>query len=174
MVQVDRLARVTWLYHFTDSRNIPSIRELGGLWSTAKLREMGVKFYPGGNQHSLDADRMFGMDQFVHLCFSMQHPLAYLAGQDGRIEKLQWIYIDDAAGIFELEGARYCPDVANKSGAEHYPIDVARESFDVEALSWIDFRIGNNHARKQAVEKCEILVPDHVPLKFFEERLPRG
>lgn len=174
MVKVDRLARVTWLYHFTDSRNIPSIRELGGLWSTAKLREMRIKFYPGGNQHSLDADRMFGMDRFVHLCFSIQHPLAHLASNDGRIEKLQWIYIDDAQGIFELEGARYCPDVANKSGAEHYPIEIARDAFDVEALSWIDFRVGNNQTRKQAVEKCEILVPDHVPLKFFEERLPRG
>jgi hypothetical protein len=121
IVKVDQLARVTWLYHFTDSRNIPSIWELGGLWSTAKLREMGVEFHPGGNQHSLDADRMFGMDEFVHLCFRMQHPLAYLASQDGRVAKLQWIYIDDAQGIFELEGARYCPEVANKSGVDHYP-----------------------------------------------------
>ncbi|MGP0076217.1 MAG: DarT ssDNA thymidine ADP-ribosyltransferase family protein [Bryobacteraceae bacterium] len=174
MVKVDRLARVTWLYHFTDSRNVPLIRELGGLWSTAKLREMGVRFYPGGNQHSLDADRMFGVDQFVHLCVSMEHPLAYLAKNDGRIEKLQWIYIDDAQGIFELEGARYCPEVANKSGVSHYPIEVARESFDVEALSYLDWKVGNNYARRQAVEKCEILVPDHVPLKFFEERLPHG
>lgn len=174
MPKVDKLARVTWLYHFTDSRNVRSIRELGGLWSTAKLREMGVDFHPGGNQHSLDADKMFGMDEYVHLCFSMQHPLAYLASHDGRIEKLQWIYIDDAQGIFELEGARYCPGVANKSGVEHYPIEYARENFDVEAMSYIDFRVGNNHERKQAMEKCEILVPDHVPLEFFKERLPRG
>lgn len=174
MPKVDKLAGVMWLYHFTDSRNIPSIRELGGLWSTAKLREMGVEFHPGGNQHSLDADKMVGMDEFVHLCFSMQHPLAYLASHVGRIAKLQWIYIDDASGIFELEGARYCPDVANKSGVDHYPIKYARENFDAKAMSYIDFRVGNNHARKQAMEKCEILVPDHLPLKFFEERLPRG
>ena len=159
MPEVDKLASVTWLYHFTDSRNIPSIRELGGLWSTAKLREMGVNFHPGGNQHSLDADKMFGMDEYVHLCFSMQHPLAYLSSQDGRIAKLQWIYIDDAEGIFEIEGVRYCAEVSNKSGVNHYSIDYARENFDVEAMSYIDFRVGNNHARKQAMEKCEILVP---------------
>ena len=86
-----------------------------------------MEFHPGGNQQSLDADKMFGMDEYVHLCFSMQHPLAYLASKDGRIGWLQWIYIDDAKGIFELDGARYCPEVANKSGVEHYPIGYARE-----------------------------------------------
>jgi hypothetical protein len=30
---------VTTLYHFTDRRNLPGIRELGGLFSFAKLKE---------------------------------------------------------------------------------------------------------------------------------------
>jgi hypothetical protein len=144
MPKVDKLASVRWLYHFTDSRNIPLIRKLGGLWSTAKLREIGVNFYPGGNQHSLDADRMFGMDKYVHLCFSMRHPLAYLSNQDGRIEKLQWIFIEDVKEIFQIEGTRYCQEVSNKSGADHHSLDYARENFDAEAMSFIDFKVGNN------------------------------
>jgi hypothetical protein len=87
----DCLHRTSWLYHFTDARNIPLIWELDGLWSTAKLREMGVDFHAGGNQHSLNADQMFGMDQYVHLCFTKEHPMAHIAKNDGRIEKLQWI-----------------------------------------------------------------------------------
>ena len=31
------------LYHFTDVRNLPLIREYGGLWSLEKLEEMGVE-----------------------------------------------------------------------------------------------------------------------------------
>src|SRR5665213_1438506 len=118
MAAVDLLSRVSWLYHFTDSRNIASIRELDGLWSTAKLREMGIEFHPGGNQHSLDADTMFGMDRYVHLCFTSEHPMAFIAKNDGRIEKLQWIYIDDPKSIFEIEGVMYCPEVANISGVQ--------------------------------------------------------
>jgi hypothetical protein len=36
-IEVDCLRRTTWLYHFTDHRNIPLIWELGGLWSTASV-----------------------------------------------------------------------------------------------------------------------------------------
>jgi ssDNA thymidine ADP-ribosyltransferase, DarT len=175
MMQRDALRRVRWLYHFTDSRNIPAIWELGGLWSTAKLREMGVEFYPGGNEHSLSADRMFGMDQYVHLCFTTEHPMAYICQQDGRIEKLQWIYIDDPAGLFQIDGVQYCAEVANKSGAQLCSIEEARELFDDVALyDYLDWNVGDHYARRVAAEKCEILIPDHLPLKYFEERLPKG
>jgi len=170
----DKLRRTTWLYHFTDARNIPLIWELDGLWSTAKLREMGVDFHPGGNQHSLDADTMFGMDQYVHLCFTMEHPMAHIAKNDGRVQKLQWIYLDDPASVFEIEGVQYCAEVSNKSGAELCSIEHAREHFDDVALyDYLDWGVGDNYARRQAVEKCEILVPDHLPLEYFKERLPK-
>lgn len=174
MANKDRLQRVGSLFHFTDSRNLQSIVELGGLWSTAKLREMGIELHPGGNQHSLDADEMFGMDQYVHLCFSKQHPMAYLAANDGRIEKLEWLRIDDPAPVFEIEGAHYCSEVSNKSGANLCSIVDARASFDDVALyDYLDWRVGDNYARRQAVERCEILVPDHLPLKYFEKYLPK-
>jgi hypothetical protein len=54
-----------------------SIRKFGGPWSTAKLREMGITFYRGGHQLSLDADTRLGMDQYVHLCFTSELPMAY-------------------------------------------------------------------------------------------------
>ncbi len=170
----DHLRRTNRLYHFTDARNIPSIWDLGGLWSTAKLREMCVEFHPGGNQQSLEADEMFGMDQYVHLCFTKEHPMAHIARNDGRIEKLQWIYIDDPAAVFEIEGVRYCAEVSNKSGAELCSIEYAREHFDDVALyDYLDWQVGDHYARRQAVERCEILVPYHLPLKYFEERLPK-
>ena len=174
MEKTDRLRRTRWLYHFTDLRNLPSIRKLSGLWSTAKLREMGVDFHGGGNQHSLDADKMFGMDKYVHLCFTTKHPMAYLATHDGRIEKLQWLYLEDPKEVFEIDGVQYCPEVSNKSGVTLYSIEHARETFDDTALyDFHDWREGDNYARRVAVEKCEILVPDHLPLKHFAKWLPK-
>jgi hypothetical protein len=117
---------------------------------------------------------MFGMDQYLHLCFTKNHPMAHIAKKDGRIEKLQWIYIDDPPAVFEIEGAKYCDEVSNKSGVEPLSIEHAREHFDYVALyDYLDWDVGDNYARRQAVEKCEILVPDHLPLEYFKERLPK-
>jgi len=171
---IDRLSRVHWLYHFTDASNLASIREHGGLWSTVKLIEKGIKFRSGGNQISLDADKAFGMDKFVHLSFTNNHPMAYLASHDGRIEKLQWLYIENPFDVFELPGVLYCPEVSNKSGATLYDIGHARQTFDYEAIGYLNWKEGSNYARRVAVEKCEILVPDHLPLKYFEKWLPKS
>ncbi len=77
---------VTSFYHFTDQKNAASIRERGGLYSLAALREMGIEIpAPGGNDWSHDADAMKGLDQYVHLCFRPNHPMEYVARQDGRI-----------------------------------------------------------------------------------------
>jgi hypothetical protein len=172
----DPLSRIRRLYHFTDRRNLPSIRELGGLYSTAKLRKMGIgEFYPGGNEHSLEADNMFGMDEYVHLCFKANHPMEYLAKQDGRIQKTLWLCIDDAASVLKIDGVLYCPGVSNKSGMETYTVEEAREKIDYVALyEFLDWNIEENYERRLAAEKCEILVPDHLPLRFFEEYLPNG
>jgi len=89
------------------------------------------------------------------------------------IEKLQWIYLDDVPSVFAIDGVRYCAGVANKSGAEHLPIECARDNFDDEAFyDYLDDSLANKE-RWQAAMKCEILVPDHLPLKYFKERFPK-
>src|SRR5229473_2080016 len=105
------LDQIKWLFHFTDSRNLPSIRKLG-LYSKAKLDEMGLKdFYPGGNKWSLDADKMSGMDKYVHLCFKGKHPMEYLARQEKRIEKTAFIFV--SREVLQLAGVVYSPEVSN-------------------------------------------------------------
>ncbi len=174
MALPDPLSLVKWLYHFTDTRNLPLIREMGGLYSTAKLREMGVEsFYPGGNQWSLDADEMSGMDQYVHLCLRPNHPMEHIAKQEGRIEKSVFLPVDGA--VLRLKAVRYSPGVSNKSGIEICGIQEARDQIDYEVLytrmPWSDSEV---QARLQAAEKCEILVPDHVPMKYLERYFPNG
>jgi hypothetical protein len=73
----DSLRCVPGLYHFTDIRNLPLIRELKGILCTAKLREEGHEFFAGGNDWSLKQDRRFGMDEYVHLCWATGHPMEW-------------------------------------------------------------------------------------------------
>jgi len=71
----DPLLRIPHLYHFTDMINMPKIKELDGLYSTAKMRKMGENFCSGGDQDSLSLDTRIGMDQYIHVCWAGGHPM---------------------------------------------------------------------------------------------------
>lgn len=89
-------------FHFTDTRNLPSIRQ-HGLLSMRKLREKEILVAPGGNDWSLTADRHSGMDRYVHLCFFREHPMEWLATQDGRINDSRFLKIKP--GVLQTPGA---------------------------------------------------------------------
>ena len=59
---IDPLLKIKRMYHFTDRRNLPKIKELNGIMSTRKLKALKHEFFPGGNQWSLDQDVTTGMD----------------------------------------------------------------------------------------------------------------
>jgi hypothetical protein len=99
----------------------------------------------------------------------------YLAKKDGRIQKTQWIYIDDPSAIFKIDGVLFCPGVSNKSGMKTYTMAEAAGKIDAVALyDYLDWKVAANQARRSAAEKCEILVPDHLPLKYFKKQFPDG
>ncbi len=169
------LAQIDGLYHFTDTRNLALISRLGGLYSRFALQEMGVlgDISCGGNELSASADARFGMDRYVHLCFRRKHPMEYLAKNDGRIIESKFLPISPA--VLEFDGVLFSPDVSNKGGVQPVPIQEAIDRIDFEVLygqtNWANPDIS---ARLRAAEKCEILVPDHVPRAFIATQLPNG
>lgn len=139
----------------------------------ATLRELGIEVpAPGGNQWSHDADSMFGMDDFVHLCFRATHPMEYVARQEGRI--VDSIFLQVHADVLYFDGVRFTPDVSNKSGVPTYSIEEAKDVIDYEVLytrtNWSDPAIQD---RLQRAEKAEILVPQPIPLELIRN-LPNG
>jgi hypothetical protein len=44
----------------------------------------------------------------------------------------------------------------------------------VALYDYLDWNVGDNYTRRVAAEKAEILVPDHLPLKYFKKLLPDG
>ena len=154
-----------YFFHFTDTRNIPSIRE-NGLISMRNLREGNIIIAPGGNDWSLEADRRSGMDAFVHLCFFDEHPMEYLATKDGRI--LQSKFLRILPDVLLSEGVLITDMVANRADALPKPAEEMIEKLDLKVIytrtDWKDPKI---QTRLKAAKRCEILIPKFVPTKFI-------
>jgi hypothetical protein len=153
--------RAVW--HFTDRENIASIEREGGILSLAELERRGIELpVYGGNEWSQKADRQRGLDQFVHLTFIREHPMQYLAVQEGRFKEPIWIRIDSA--VLLEAGVRYCAGVSNRSGSEILGQDeaISRIDFD-ELFTYTDWNNPAVKERRKAAVKSEILVPTIVP-----------
>ncbi len=86
------------LYHFTDERNIKSIKEKG-LLSGAKLyakfnMEFDKDFFPASTRESRRWDKFNDLNNYVRLSGHMKHPMAKMALDEKRIEKIAWIQLD--------------------------------------------------------------------------------
>lgn len=154
------------LFHFTDVRNLPSIGQ-HGLLSLRELRRRGfVIEAPGGNQWSHDADTRLQLDRYVHLCFFDQHPMEYRAREDGRIGDS--VFLRVLPQVLEQGGVLFCDDVSNKAGAIVRPLEEIDDHLDHEVIySRTDWKRPEIRERLNAARKCEILIPDHVPVALL-------
>jgi hypothetical protein len=173
-----KLLRRLRLYHFTDARNVASIREHGGVFSAEQCEELGIKVVaPGGDENSQGSDRENGMDAYVHLCLRSEHPMEYRARTDGRIEKS--VFIPISSEVLEIDGVRFVPGMSNKKGIETYALEEAirdghLEDRDLDALyQWIHWGLNPDvYDRRVRAEKFEIIVPDFIPIDLL--KLPNG
>lgn len=176
MAGIDDLAHIKRLYHFTDARNLPLIKEHGGILSSRLLREMEIEFQIGGNQWSIDQDLRTGMDAYVHLCWDLGHPMAYNITQRGGGPKVVYLKIDRS--ILERDGVMFSRDVANSKNAR--PLVTVHEACEAGMIDYdaINNKIGSrlikeNYDRRVAAELSEILVPDLVEIDLIID-FPNG
>lgn len=157
-----------FFYHFTDTRNLPSIKA-NGLLSMRKMQEIGIGVpAPGGNSWSFEADRMFGMDAYVHLCLMDNHPMEFLARQQGRIQETVFLQIKPE--IIQQPNVMITTNVSNQRGVVPQAVHAAdfSNAFDLEVIhTRTDWSQPEIKARRNAARRCEILVPDVVPLGFI-------
>jgi len=157
--------RIPRLYHFTDRRNLPSIRKHGGLLCWAELIKRKIKVpAPGGNDWSHEEDERRGLDRYVHLCFRENHPMEYKARQQERITES--IFLQISPTVLELPGVRFSADVANKKGVESVPIGEAEKHIDFDILySYV--KDDSWKQRLARAEKYEVLVPELIALNLI-------
>lgn len=172
MSNVEKLAEIMngkklSFYHFTDTRNIPSIRR-HGLLSMSALRNTGHIVSPGGNDWSLDADKRSGMDTYIHLCFFREHPMEYLARKEGRMVDSKFLKI--VPSVIELPGVMITDRVANRADAWPQPAEDMVSKLDLEVIyTRTDWKSPKIQERLKAARLCEILVPGSVSLEFIRE-----
>jgi len=174
MAAPDPLLRIPHLYHFTDLVNMPRIRELDGLYSTAKLRETGQEFCAGGDEDSLSLDKRCGMDEYVHLCFATRHPMAGRIKERKPDANLFYLRIDRA--VLYTPGVKFATGVVYANETEIVTLEeaVERNLIDFHYLyDWTDWRDPAEQARRRQAELSEILVPDYIPLTYIRN-LPNG
>lgn len=155
---------VNGLWHFTDKSNLNLIELHGGLLSWRESQRRGVVVpSPGGNDWSHDADRLNGVSDYVHLAFLADHPMQFIATQDGRIKEPIWLKID--LSVLLEQGVRYSCDVSNKAGVPMLSPEEAKEQIDFEVLfTRTDWKDPEIQARRRAALKSEVLVPKLIPL----------
>lgn len=153
-----------YLYHFTDGRNLASIRT-HGLLSSATSAQLKIRVAaPGGDEISLASARKAGIDGYVSLAMTDSHPMSYVAERSGRIKDVKYLRIEPAA--LRTAGVKGCLVAANTNGAEILDLEEALARMDLEVLySYTDWKDPAVKKRRQVVRKYEILVPDRVLLR---------
>lgn len=155
-----------YLYHFTDKSNFPSIGTKGLVSKTQMKVEGWWPDATGGNQLSWSLDELRGIDQYVSLCMTKNHPMKYLAQRDGRLPEPRYLAIEPKA--LALPDVRIAFGVANSNGVEILPIADAIPKLDTEILyARTDWTSAEVQQRLAAAEKFEVLVPGRVPRELI-------
>jgi hypothetical protein len=153
------------LWHFTDYRNVPSIKALG-LLRTAELRRRGIVTVTGGDDTSLSIDTHKGFDEYVRLGFLKGHPMAHVALQEGRIEQVRHVRVSPT--VMLADGVLISDKVATANDAVIKPCNEMVETLDFEVMyKRTDWRIPAIQARRRAAEKMEILIPLDIALEHI-------
>lgn len=149
------------LYHFTDRENLKSIIDNGGLYSWADCDVKGINISkPGGGDLSKSLDRRDNLQNYVRVSFTTEHPMMYVAMNDGRITNPVILEIDPEV-IYDSE-TKYADRNATRNGANvggtfddftkiHFNAIKAKKHFDLDA-------------DEQPFFQAEILVKNFIPL----------
>ncbi|MCR5313388.1 MAG: DarT ssDNA thymidine ADP-ribosyltransferase family protein [Bacteroidaceae bacterium] len=152
------------LYHFTDRDNLESIIKNGGLHSWGDCESKGINIAkPGGGQLSRDLDKRDQLQNYVRESFTSQHPMMYVAMQDGRISNPVILEIDTE--VVGWQHSKYSNMNATRTGANkgealddlkkiHFQSVKAQKHFDLDDA-------------EQPFFQAEVLVKNFIPLKYI-------
>lgn len=156
---------ITTLYHFTDRENLESIIKKGGLYSWADCEQKGISISkPGGSMDSRNLDRRDNLQNFVRVSFVREHPMMYVAMNDGRISNPVVLEIDPE--VIYWQDSLYADRNATKNGAL-----VGSSIDDFSQLHFNSFKAKKHFdldADEQKFYQAEVLVKNHIPLQFIK------
>ncbi|MDE6715886.1 MAG: DarT ssDNA thymidine ADP-ribosyltransferase family protein [Muribaculaceae bacterium] len=149
------------LYHFTDRDNLKSIIDNGGLYSWADCEAKNISIpKPGGGDLSKSLDRRDNLQNYVRVSFTTEHPMMYVAMNDGRITNPVILEIDPEV-IYD-SATKFSDRNATRNGANvgdtfedfkkiHFSSVKARKHFDLDP-------------DEQPFFQAEVLVKNFIPV----------
>ena len=156
---------ITTLYHFTDRENLESIIKNGGLYSWADCEQKVISISkPGGSLDSRNLDKRDNLQNFVRVSFVREHPMMYVAMNDGRISNPVVLEIDPE--VIYWQDSLYADRNATKNGAL-----VGSSIDDFSQLHFNSFKAKKHFdldADEQKFYQAEVLVKNHIPLQFIK------
>lgn len=156
--------RITKLYHFTDRDNLESIIRNGGLYSWKDCEDKGIAIAkPGGggpNSLSWELDKRHHLEGYTRVSFTRNHPMMYVAMNEGRISNPVILEID--LSVIYDDQTLFSDRNATRNGANvggtladfkkiHFNTVKARNHFDLD----VD---------EQPFYQAEILIKECIPL----------
>ena len=155
------------LYHFTDESNLESIKEHGGLFSWSYCDEHGITIpMPGGGGLSRMLDKSRGLQDYVRLCFTKNHPMMYVARNEGRIKKPVLLKID--LEVVTIDSTKF----SNKNATiKRESVNIGNTLDDLKQIHFDTVKC-NTHFDLADDEKsyfqAEVLVKTFVPIKYIK------
>lgn len=158
--------RIKKLYHFTDQKNLPSIRINGGLYSWSHCESNDIYIArPGGNQVSRSLDRKNGLEDYVRLSFVKKPPMYHVAKRDGRVRNPVILEVSPEVILWELTLFSDGNATASRARIGGEPEDFRRIRFDILRQSdWTD-------ECEKHYWQAEVLVKTYIPLRYISNYL---
>ncbi|MDN5211237.1 DarT ssDNA thymidine ADP-ribosyltransferase family protein [Fulvivirgaceae bacterium BMA12] len=153
---------INQLYHFTDETNLKSIMDNGGLFSWHYCGQNKITIErPGGDQLSRKLDKRVGLENYVRLSFTPDHPMMYAAISDERIQNPVILEIDIA--VIFLKDSKFSNKNATSNNVNIGQSfeDFSKIRFDI--LTTSDYL--NTTVESKPYFQAEVLVEEKIPLK---------
>jgi hypothetical protein len=152
------------LYHFTDISNIPSIKQNGGLLSWHYCINNGISIpRPGGDELSRNLDTRRGLENYVRVCFTKNHPMLFIVKNKGRIPNPVILEINPE--IILQKGTKYSSQNATRAGASIGETLVYFKLIEFDVVKQLNhFDLTED---QKPYYQAEILVPVKIPLEYI-------
>lgn len=156
---------INYLYHFTDRSNLDSIIKNGGLYSWKYCLNNRIQINnPGGDELSHHLDKRAGLDNYIRLSFTANHPMMYYALKNRSIINPVILKID-AEVIYWLNSKYSDTNAASKNCTIGDNFDLL-SIIDIKTIKTVDYF--NSPIEKKKFYQAEILVKENIPLKFIK------
>ena len=152
---------INCFYHFTDKSNLPLIKMSGGLYSWRSTINRKIKVpHPGGSDLSHSLDLQYLIDDYVHLSFCSNHPMAFRLIEENAELVVFKIKVDVA---YQLE--TLFTDI-NATDKYHHVGGGFKDllNVDINAVKQTTVRKDSDIFKKN---QAEVLVKSFIPKEFI-------